>query len=446
MTSVRVSALDILARTERGAHAAPLLESRMGELSPLDRTLLRTIVKTVLRNQLRLDHVLARSADRPLGKTDPHVRAALRAGAAQLLLLDRIPRHAAVRETVEALRRFVPRATGFVNAILRKVADHESPPGRVELPASAAAAERLSITYSHPRWLVDRWIARFGEETAAGILESDNADSPIDLLADPATWGSRDAAREVLHNAGLEVVPSPWAPLALTVRRGNPFEAGLFFSRDIVAVDAAAQGLLEVAPEVDVALDLAAAPGGKTRTLLARGKARGVIGVEPHFARMMRLRENLRLAGRLRDVRLLAADGRRTPLGGGRVPLVVLDAPCSGTGTLRKNPEKRYILSGEDLVHSARVQRELLEAAMGLVAPGGLVIYVTCSLEREENRDVADATVSRRDDCEILSIRGESLPEPFRPWIEANGTLTLPPGAENDGFSMTLVRKREKSL
>jgi 16S rRNA (cytosine967-C5)-methyltransferase len=441
VTTVRDVALEILLRAEQKAHAAPLLDARAPSMSSLDRDLLRSIVKGALRHQMRLDHVISRHLDRPLIKTDPAVRAALRAGAAQLLVLSRVPQHAAVSETVEAVRRRVPRAAGFVNAVLRKIAREEEPPGKVTLPSQASLADRLSLEYSHPRWLVKRWIARFGEETAKKILAADNEDSPVDLLVDPLSMGSREAALELLRGEGLVVEPSPWAPLAITVREGNPFSVPAVSSGVLAVVDAAAQGLLEVAPEVAIALDLAASPGGKTRTLLARGKARQVVAVEPQISRVRRLSENLGKGGLRKRVLVVAADGRRPPLQKGAFPLVILDAPCTGTGTLRKNPEKRYVLKREDFAEAAVLQRELLDSAVGLTVKGGTVIYITCSLEPEENEQVVRSTVSGRDDCEVLSINPEQLPFPLRPWIEPSGLLTVPPGRDNDGFSMALLRK-----
>ncbi|HQR45365.1 MAG TPA: transcription antitermination factor NusB, partial [Thermoanaerobaculia bacterium] len=218
---VRGLALSILLRVERdGAHAAPLLDARGAGLPPRDRDLLRALVKRTLRGAIRLDHVLARHLRQPVPDLDAATRSALRLGAAQLLLMDRIPKHAAVAETVEAAKGVAPRGAGLVNAVLRRVAASEERPGRVLLPAGSDPALRLALEASHPEWLVRRWLGAFGDAATRAALEADDADAPIDLLADPRL-GGLEALRAGLRADGVETDLSPWGPLALTVTRGD---------------------------------------------------------------------------------------------------------------------------------------------------------------------------------------------------------------------------------
>lgn len=441
MRGVRSLALEVLLRVERDrAHAAPLLDARAASLPPRDRDLLRALVKTTLRYAIRLDHVLARHVTGGLARLDPPVRAALRIGAAQLLLMDRVPAHAAVAETVQALKGEAPRGAALVNAVLRRVAQAEGRPGRVDLPAGARPHARLAIETSHPLWLVERWVRLLGEEAAAAALRADNADSPIDLLCDPRS-GSREEVRERLRRDGVVAEPSDLAPLALTVESGEAARHTLVTSGALAVVDAAAQGLVELLPRSDVAVDLAASPGGKTRTILARGKARRVVALERHPSRAARLAANLRSAGRRHEAWVVLADATRPPLRRGVFSSVLLDAPCSGTGTLRKNPEIRLRLSPDDLAPFGAVQRRLAAAALELLAPGGTVVYVTCSLEPEENEEVRSAARARAADVLAVGAEKLSLPDAMRPFAGKDGLVRVPPGRTNDGFSAFVLRR-----
>jgi len=438
--SVRSLALGILIRVQKGgAHAAPLLDARGRSLEPRDRDLLRALVKKTLRGAIRLDHVLSRHVDRPAGSIDPAVRAALRLGAAQLLLMDRIPPHAAVSETVAAVREFAPRASGLVNAVLRRVAEKEERPGAVRLPADADPLARLALETSHPEWLVRRWIGTLGEEETRAALLADEEDSPIDLLADPKQ-GTLEEIREKLAKDGVQTVASQWAPLALTVTSGEAVAHPLVVSGALAVVDAAAQAVCELVAPARTVVDLAASPGGKTRVLLARGIALRVVALEKTASRIGRLASNLAASSRRGEVLVVRADAAAPPLPKGRFDSVLLDAPCSGTGTLRKNPEIRLRLMESDLAAFAAVQRTLLSAALDLLAPGGRLTFVTCSLEPEENEDVADEVLRSRHDAarEVLTL--VTVPEPLGPYLRS-GLVRVPPGATNDGFSVLTIRK-----
>ena len=438
---VRSIALGILVRVDRdGAHAAPLLDARGEGLPPRDRDLLRALVKRTLRGALRLDHVLARHLDRPADRLDPAVRSALRLGAAQLLLMDRIPRHAAVDETVRAIKEMAPRAAGLVNAVLRRVASREERPGRIDLPPGADPVTRLALEFSHPEWLVRRWQVDLGEAETRAALAADEIDAPMDLLADPRLGGIGALCAE-LRTSGVEAEPSPWAPLALTVRAGPAASHPLVRSGALAVVDAAAQAMVEALPPAETVVDLAAAPGGKTRTLLARGIARRVVALEKTASRATRLASNLSGAGRRAEVLVVRADAARPPLPPGRFESVLLDAPCSGTGTLRKNPEIRLRLRPEGLAAFAAAQRRLLAAGLSLLAPGGTLAYMTCSLEPEENEEVVDAVLAGRSGFSRVVPDETALPAPVAARLRPSGLVRLPPGATNDGFSLLVVRR-----
>lgn len=442
--AVRALAVDVLVRVERDrAFAAPLLAAREGALPPRDRPLLRTIVRSVLRNRSLLDHVLSRSLSRPLESLDADVRSALRVGAAQLLLLERVPAHAAVGETVEVVRARSARAAGLVNAVLRRVAA-AGRPARVVLPAGAGRHARLALETSHPEWLVRRWAKDLGEEAAEAALRADDVDAPVDVLLDPR-GEAVETLRERLRGEGLDGAPSPWAPLALTLASPAAGSHPAIASGRLGVVDLAAQAMCELVEPAEVVVDLAAAPGGKTRTLLARGIARRVVALERNPTRSLRLAAALAAAGRRDEALVVRADSARPPLPRGAFRSVLLDAPCSGTGTLRKNPEIRWRLSAEDLPALARVQSALLSAALDLCAPGGSVVYVTCSLEPEENEGVVASVLSGRDDAVPGRPDARALPAPLLGALRPDGFFRVPPGRANDGFSATVLRKVRRS-
>lgn len=443
-SALRSFAIDLLVRVERDrAFAAPLLAAREGSLPPRDRPLLRTLVRSVLRNRALLDHVLSRHVSRPLEELDVPVRAALRAGAAQLLLLERVPPHAAVGETVEAARTASPRAAGLVNAVLRKVAA-EGRPARVVLPEGTDPLARLALETSHPEWLVRRWVADLGRDAAEAALRSDDADAPVDVLLDPR-GGDLPTLLGSLRAEGLDGAPSPWAPLAATLSSAAAGSHPLIASGRLGVVDVAAQAMCELVPPADVVVDLAAAPGGKTRTLLARGIARRVVALERNPTRARRLAAALAAAGRREEALVLRADSARPPLPRGAFRSVLLDAPCSGTGTLRKNPEIRWRLAPSDLDRLAAAQRALLAAALDLCAPGGAVVYVTCSLEPEENEAVIAAVLAARSDAAVALPDTSTLPAPLRATLRPDGVFRVPPGASNDGFSAIVLRRSRES-
>lgn len=437
---VRALAVEVLVRIERDrAFAAPLLAAKEGRVPPRDRGLLRTIVLSALRNLSLLDHVLGRHLSRPIETLDADVRSGLRVGAAQLLLLERVPPHAAVGETVGAVRLRVPRATGLVNAVLRKVAAEGRPP-RVDLPPGTDPLSRLALETSHPEWLVRRWVADLGLEAAEAALRSDDAEAAVDVLLDPR-GEDPDACLARFRDAGLEGERSPWAPLAVTLSSAAAGSHPEIASGRLAVVDVAAQAMCELVEPAEVVVDLAAAPGGKTRTLLATGRARRVVALERNPTRTRRLAAGLRAAGRAEEVLVVRADSARPPLPRGAFRSVLLDAPCSGTGTLRKNPEIRWRLVPTDLARLAATQRALLAAALDLCAPGGSVVYVTCSLEPEENEEVVAAVVGERADVSVGRPEPSRLPAPLARALRPAGVLRVAPGASNDGFTATVLRK-----
>ncbi|HEX7152958.1 MAG TPA: transcription antitermination factor NusB [Thermoanaerobaculia bacterium] len=374
----RQRALQILKRIEKeDLYASLVLHEETG--------FVRTLVLGVLRWRLRLDHAITTVAGRSLAKLDRDVVDILRLGVYQLLYMD-VPAYAAVSETVDLAPK---RARGFVNAILRRAE---------KAPAPAEPAVRTA----HPRWLFDRWVKNYGAERAEQIAAANQELSYPDVLS----------LHGEVPEGGVksELVDDVWklhgSSSALDRHDFYPLDEG---SAVIAAVAAACGG--------DV-LDLAAAPGGKTITMQHRGAR-----VVSNDVSLGRLRP---LVGR--TPRIVVADGRQAPYAR-PFEVVLLDAPCSATGTIRKNPELKWRLREADLAAFAKLQKELLASAMTLKSE--YVVYSTCSLEPEENDDVVKG-------YECVDIT-PFVPEGARRWIE-DGVLRLTPESGADGFTAFVLR------
>ena len=433
---VRVSAVEILRQAlRRGTEVPPLLVSREAGLSPPDRDLLREIVYGVLRNRGALDSELASVSRAPLARLEGDLREILEVALYQIRKLDRVPAYAAVDEAVRHARsRSGERAAKLVNAVLRRLADRSAPPAAGE--TSEADLARQS---SHPEFLVRRWVERFGRAETCRILESDNAPSAIDLLVNPRRTDV-ETLRRALEAEGVTTEPSPLSPLALTVTAGNPIASPLLSEGHFTVQDVGAQALALLLPPGDLLIDLAAAPGGKTFAALALGRARQAIALDRSEARLERLAGNARRLGETR-AHAVAGDFLVPPLPAARFDRVILDAPCSGTGTLRKNPEIRYRLTPKVVEELARTQTKALAAAADLLAPGGYLLYATCSLEAEENERVVEELLPRRPELALQEI---DAPGSLRPFV-AGARFRLFPGERTDGFTAHLLRRRTEN-
>ena len=351
-------------------------EHGAARLDPRDQALATEIALGCLRRQGEIDHLIA-AAGRPVAKLDPEVRAALRMGCYQLRYLDRIPAAAAVSESIELVKLARKRsAAGFVNAVLRHL------PPRPE-PSEAGAL-------SYPAWIVERWGKNYGPELAAGILAAGLVPPPAYLRLNPGL--DAEETLRLLADEGVETEPTE-LPLARRVIAGRPQASRCHAQGRFRIQDLSSQcvvPLLDLIPGCSF-LDLCAAPGGKTfQAIELLGSARGVVAADRHLHRLRTLRE---LASGTVDCVVLDA---RTQL-----PLcrdfdrVLVDAPCSGTGTLARNPEIKWRLQPSDIDSLAAKQRDLLRNALRSVVPGGVLVYATCSLEPEENQEVVDRVLRR---------------------------------------------------
>jgi 16S rRNA (cytosine967-C5)-methyltransferase len=350
VTAARAASFAILEKVEAGsAHSDDLLHAAgMSGLSAADRNLATALVMGVLRWQIALDARMLPLLQRPeLGVASP-VATALRLGAFQLLHMDRIPAHAALSESVELVRAAGHgHAAGMVNAILRKLQRQEAVKAKL-YESTAGLAERLS----HPEWLVERWVKQYGRAAALAVCEHDQREPEAGELfvQDEAAFRMDDGSRLVAELAAASVE----APRRIW--------------------------------------DCCAAPGGKTLVLAARHLGAEVLATDVHPRRTEAMAKRLAEAGA--KVRVAQADAAKLAEDEGAFELVLCDVPCSGTGTLARNPEIKERLQPSDLPRQAARQREILAAALKRLAVGGRLLYSTCSLEPEENEQVVGAVLS----------------------------------------------------
>jgi 16S rRNA (cytosine967-C5)-methyltransferase len=430
--NARVRAVEALRKVlESGRPAAPLVGELARGLSPPDADLLRELVLGVLRWKNALDAEIAAVSRIPLRKLAPNLREILEVALYQLRHLDRIPPYAAVSEAVTQARGSGGEgASKLVNGVLRGILLLPEP---VE-PAPGARAEELARFYSHPPFLVERWVDRFGADATRRVLAADNTAPRLDLLANPRRT-TRDALLSALAAEGVRSERSEMTPLGLTVSSGNALATRAFSQGQFSVQDLGAQVLPLLLPPGDLLVDLAAAPGGKSLSALAHGRARRTLALDASLPRLLRVSDNSR---RLQAAATpVAADLESLPLSKGRFERVLLDAPCTGTGTLRKNPEIRYRVTSEAIERLAARQERWLAAAAALLAPGGRLLYSTCSLEPEENERVVERVCAGTDGL---------APEPIDPppglaaFVEG-ARLRLLPDDRVDGFTAHLLRR-----
>ena len=421
----RLAALEVLQRVARGRPASQALEPAASRLPDArDRALLHELVLGTLRRRGWLDHVIGRLSDRAFETLSPATREALRLGAYQLLYL-RVAPHAAVSESVELARSAEPRAAGFVNAVLRRL--QREGPGAEPDPAQDPLGW-MTTAGSLPRWLAERWHQRLG---APGALARAR-----DALLAPPTFVRLNPrvpdAHERLAAAGIALEPTG-IPEAYRASGGAlaPFaENGTAYLQD-----AGSQLVARLAAGDGWRLDACAAPGGKALLMADLGGAAArVVAADASRTRLAVL---TRLAARWGATRLLplAADALRPPFRNGFAG-VLLDAPCSGLGTLAANPDIRWRVTAAELDRHAARQRAMLASLAPLVRPGGRLVYATCSLEPEETHQVVDSFLAGNP-----RFTQDELPE----WAQAfasRGRVELDPARrEGDGFFAVRLRR-----
>jgi 16S rRNA (cytosine967-C5)-methyltransferase len=427
-TTARVVALDALLRIEDGAYAHVVLPAMLAQtnLDDRDRAFATDLVYGTVRSQRRLDDLLAQVLKRPVPRLDPPVRAALRLGAYQLL--HDTPPHAAVASTVDAVAARSPRAKGFVNANLRALT-------RLPQPWPEPADDATALSY--PDWLVTRLTAELGATDARAALAAMNEPAAVTLRPDPRRV-TPAALTDELRAAGAEVETGRLVPDALIVRGvGDPGRLDAVADGRATPQDQGSQAVVAVlAPEPGERIaDLAAAPGGKATAIAERVGSDGSVVALDVDAGRVRMIDGARHRIGLAHLFPVVGDGLAPPLVAASFDRVLLDAPCSGIGVLRRRPDARWRLQAEAIDELAALQRRLLTAAAPLVRPGGTLVYSVCTLTAAETVGVDEWAVEALPGFDALAPPGP----PWRP--HGRGALLLPQVAGTDGMFVLALRR-----
>jgi 16S rRNA (cytosine967-C5)-methyltransferase len=448
ISPARKAAFDILIAVERGqSHSDDLLRGKaVNDLSAPDRNLATALVLGVLRWQIRLNHQLQALLKHPDAKLEPEVLIALQLGAFQILHLDRIPARAANDESVELAKQAGHRfASAMVNAVLRKLVDAPA----ANLPENSATS--LALAQAHPTWMVARWANFYGLEAARALCRHGQSQPALTLrIHDPAV-------DDELAAEGIQLSPGELLTGTRTFISGDIAGSAAFTQGRLRIQDEGSQLIAELASassrdlKARTILDTCAAPGNKTLILAQRNLKARVVACESSPQRFEQLRQRLaplgdRIECRLADATAIDEDSA--------FDLALVDVPCSGTGTLGRNPEIRHRLRLDDLDRQAERQRSILRRALRAVRPGGRVVYSTCSVEPEENEQVVAAVLAETPNARQISLSSsiESLDrdgilipsgaERLRASLTPDGALRLLPGAfRTDGFFVALIER-----
>jgi 16S rRNA (cytosine967-C5)-methyltransferase len=431
----RRSAFEILRRVEtESAYASVLLAALDSRMREDDRALCHELVLGVLRRKLWLDKTIEHFGERKIEKLDLAVRLALEVGLYQLRFLTRVPASAAVNESVNFVRASrVKSAAGFVNAVLRRATRE---PDYDPVAAIVDPIQKLSIETSHLSWLIERWVQAFGFDEAAAFARANNQAAPTAVRLTAKASRDKGAAERVLQklrDAGTEVIASQIAPDSWRVTGAANVIRSLADDGLIYLQDEASQllaHLLNVEPNQRV-LDLTAAPGSKATHIAALAPSATIVAgdVHPHRVETMRrlaVRQEARIGVLVHDAT------KPLPFTDESFDRVLLDAPCSGTGTLRRNPEIRYRLRPDDISELAEQQKQMLACAAAVVRPGGRLLYSTCSVEPEENERVIDQFASNHPD--FRAVNPASAISSFIPHPSSLHLRLWPHRQGSDGF------------
>jgi len=430
----RVAAYEILSAVSSGGADLPtaIAFARGGLRDDRDRALAAEIASGVQRWRATLDHLIVAFSKRPIARLDSEIVEILRLSVYQLLHLTRVPASAVVDDAVNLVRRAgKTSATGFVNAVLREVSRRRDalplPPPPADPADRDAALDYFSVTLSHPRWLAARWYDRLGFAIAEQWMRFNNTPGTLTLRANRLKMTREDLA-EQLRGHDVELRPASYAPDGLIVEEGNPLRLGLDDSGLFFVQDEASQLVALLAGDRPPArvLDACASPGGKTTAIAAAMGGTGLlVATDLRDRRIALLRRTVAVSGAT-NVRIVQTDLRKPLPFSQPFDCVLVDAPCSGLGTLRRDPDIRWRRRKSEIPSLAATELTMLRQAAAMVAPGGRLVYATCSSEPEENEQVADAFAAAAPDFVPVaaSAATEQLTDSL---VDARGFLRTEP-------------------
>jgi 16S rRNA (cytosine967-C5)-methyltransferase len=447
VSPARRLAAEVLLRVEQGGAFANLaLDGALrsaGVLEPREAALCTELTYGTLRWQLELDRAIAAHSARPPAELDAPLRAALRIAAFELLHHPRVPARAAVDQGVELVRELgLARAAGYANAVLRRLSETRAPP-----PAPSKEADpigHIAATTAHPRWLIERWARWLGAGEAEKLAAANQRQAAAVVRA-ARRRATREQVQEALRKSGIESEPGRYSPDALVLAPGAPpaldidgHEQGLFQAQD----EAAQLVSLYAAPPAGASvLDACAAPGGKACHLAELG-AGSVLAVDLHARKARNIEEAASRLG-LAEVRALAGDATLPLPGEGPFDLALVDAPCSGLGTLRRHPEVKLRRTPDDVDRVAALQARLLAQVSRSVKPGGLLVYAVCTLTPEESDEQVERFLAANPDFHPeRPPPGWALPAADADCLDEQGRLRIfPHRTGTDGFFAVRLRK-----
>jgi 16S rRNA (cytosine967-C5)-methyltransferase len=428
----RTAAYDVLQAIDSGRSDLPhaLARARSTLDDERDRALAGEIASGTLRWQASFDHVISEFTRRPSSRLDREVLLILRLTIFQLLHLDRVPASAAVNDAVSMTRRAGKKsAAPLVNAVLRRVSRERN---RLPLPPRPEAAgdrgsvlDYLAVTLSHPRWLAARWLDRYGFDAAEAWMRFNNAPAALTLRANRLR-ATREEVAEALEARGVQTVATRFAPDGLVVTHGNPLrtpaaDRGLFFVQE--EASQLVPLMTGVAPG-ELVLDACASPGGKTIAMSAAMTDTGLIVASDVRGRRLELLAQTIAAAGAGNVRIVQADVSRALPFAPRFDCVLLDAPCSGLGTIRRDPDIKWRRSEADFEALQALQLRMIRESAAVLRPGGRLIYSTCSSEPEENEEVVRSFAAS---SHFEVVRPAGLPPAMAALVDADGYLRTYP-------------------
>ncbi|MFQ5850492.1 MAG: 16S rRNA (cytosine(967)-C(5))-methyltransferase RsmB [Candidatus Binatia bacterium] len=442
----RELAVEVLSKVERrNAYADVLLDRSLKGSSILlrDRALLTQLVYGTLRWRGRIDWLLGRILHRPLSIMNPYLRNLLRLTLYQLLFLDRVPGYAAVNEGVELAKRHGGiRAGRLVNGVMRGILREKN---SLDVPdAGDVPVDSLAVFWSHPDWLVKRWLGYFGREGTEMLLRANNEEAPLTLRTNRLT-ANREVLLETLRGMGIDATLTCWSPQGIRVKGASAVDQLPGFQQGLFQVQGESSQLvgylLDPKPGERI-LDACAAPGGKTTHLAELLEDEGeVIATDISTGGLEKVEQNVQRLG-LKSVRPFPVDvshGLTEPLSR-PYDRILIDAPCTGLGTLRSHPEAKWHRDEADIQRLSRLQKKIVNRLAPHVKSGGILVYATCTLTREENEGVVEDFLDRQRDF-VLEEAGTYLPQGARHLTWGKYLLTLPHQHDTDGFFAARMKR-----
>ncbi|MED5020208.1 16S rRNA (cytosine(967)-C(5))-methyltransferase RsmB [Paenibacillus chibensis] len=444
-TSARELAMDVLTRVEQeGAYSNLQLNAALqrASLSREDSGLATELVYGTISRLNTLDYFLERFVAKGLKKLQPWVRSLLRLSLYQMMYLDRIPPHAVVNEAVNlAKRRGHQGISGMVNGVLRNILRNRK---ELVLPHDLPAAERIALAHSHPQWMVERWISQYGEEGAEAICRANNEPPSVSVRVN-TTMISRDQMLAEMKEAGFEAVPSDLSPEGILVLSGGNMALTEWYREGQISVQDESSmlvgGAVGPAPGMKV-LDCCAAPGGKTAHMAELMQDQGeIIANDLHEHKRSLIGEQ---AERLGLDSIHTVTGNALELAGqypaGSFDRILLDAPCSGLGVIRRKPDLKWTKTAGDISEIASLQRKLLDSVSALLRVGGILVYSTCTIDPEENERTVQHFLQTHPGFGIAEDSSEEWGK-LRSTGQGAGVQILPQDYHSDGFYIARLQR-----